>query len=152
MSAARIAAVLVDARREGGAWRGSCLLRGGHSLVLRDGDGGRVLPNSRRNHLSGAPHHVRDEQSPKHEVDDNGAAMLGGHGSDTASSERTCVLAVLRAAYRVARGECQGIQADLDLLVGIARAVEADIYDPFFALERAVEQGLVAWPDVEVAP
>jgi hypothetical protein len=58
----------------------------------------------------------------------------------------------LRAAYRAARYELQCIQADLDLLVGIARAVEAEIYDPAFALERAVEHRLVACADVEAAP
>ena len=43
MNAAAIAAVLGDARREGRAWRCLCPLHGGHSLVIKDGDGGRVL-------------------------------------------------------------------------------------------------------------
>ena len=43
MSAAAIAAALGDARREGRAWRCRCPLHGGHSLVIRDGDIGRVL-------------------------------------------------------------------------------------------------------------
>jgi hypothetical protein len=43
MMAAEIAAVLGEARREGGAWRCQCPLHGGHSLVLRDGNNGRVL-------------------------------------------------------------------------------------------------------------
>ena len=43
MAAAEIAAALGDARREGRAWRCRCPLHGGRSLVLRDGDGGRVL-------------------------------------------------------------------------------------------------------------
>ena len=38
-----IAAALGDPRREGRAWRCRCPLHGGHSLVLRDGDNGRVL-------------------------------------------------------------------------------------------------------------
>jgi hypothetical protein len=38
-----IAATLGDARREGHAWRCRCPLHGGHSLILRDGDAGRVL-------------------------------------------------------------------------------------------------------------
>ncbi len=42
-SAAAIAAALGDARREGRAWRCRCPLHGGRSLVLRDGDGGRLL-------------------------------------------------------------------------------------------------------------
>jgi hypothetical protein len=42
-SAAVIAAALGDARREGGAWRCRCPLHGGRSLVIRDGDQGRVL-------------------------------------------------------------------------------------------------------------
>jgi hypothetical protein len=87
--------------------------------------------------------------APKNNFDSTATARLG---SNAASRERICVLAILRAAYSVARGERQRIQTDLDLLVGIARAVEADIYDPAFALERALEHGLVAWPDAEVAP
>jgi len=43
MSAAKIAVVLGDARREGLAWRCRCPLHGGRSLVICDGDGGRVL-------------------------------------------------------------------------------------------------------------
>jgi hypothetical protein len=43
MTAADIAVALGDARREGWAWRCRCPLHGGHSLVLRDGDAGRVL-------------------------------------------------------------------------------------------------------------
>jgi len=37
MTAAEIAAILGDARREGRAWRCRCPLHGGHSLILRDG-------------------------------------------------------------------------------------------------------------------
>jgi hypothetical protein len=43
MNAAQIATALGEARREGHAWRCGCPLHGGRSLVLRDGDGGRVL-------------------------------------------------------------------------------------------------------------
>ena len=43
MSAADIAAALGDARCEGRGWRCRCPLHGGRSLVLRDGDAGRVL-------------------------------------------------------------------------------------------------------------
>jgi hypothetical protein len=43
VNAAEIAAALGDAQREGRAWRCRCPLHGGFSLVLRDGDGGRVL-------------------------------------------------------------------------------------------------------------
>jgi putative DNA primase/helicase len=43
MNARAIAAALGDARRAGRAWRCRCPLHGGRSLVLRDGDGGRVL-------------------------------------------------------------------------------------------------------------
>ena len=43
MTAAEIAVVLGDARREGRAWRCRCPLHGGRSLIVRDGDGGRVL-------------------------------------------------------------------------------------------------------------
>jgi putative DNA primase/helicase len=43
MTAAEIAAILGDARREGRAWRCRCPLHGGRSLVIRDGDGDRVL-------------------------------------------------------------------------------------------------------------
>jgi putative DNA primase/helicase len=43
MSAAAIAAALGDARREGRGWRCRCPLHGGRSLVIRDGDCGRVL-------------------------------------------------------------------------------------------------------------
>jgi putative DNA primase/helicase len=43
MNAAIIAAALGDARREGRAWRCRCPLHAGRSLVLRDGDKGRVL-------------------------------------------------------------------------------------------------------------
>ena len=43
MNSADIAAALGDARREGRAWRCRCPLHGGRSLVIRDGDGGRVL-------------------------------------------------------------------------------------------------------------
>src|SRR5262245_22075781 len=43
MNAAEIACALGDARREGRGWRCCCPLHGGRSLVLRDGDQGRVL-------------------------------------------------------------------------------------------------------------
>jgi putative DNA primase/helicase len=43
MNAAAIAATLGDARREGRAWRCRCPVHCGVSLVLRDGDNGRVL-------------------------------------------------------------------------------------------------------------
>ncbi len=43
MSAANIAAALGDARREGRRWRCRCPLHGGRSLLIRDGDGGRLL-------------------------------------------------------------------------------------------------------------
>jgi hypothetical protein len=43
MNAAEIACALGDAHREGQGWRCRCPLHGGQSLVLRDGDGGRVL-------------------------------------------------------------------------------------------------------------
>src|SRR5262249_39149168 len=43
MNAADIAAALGDARREGRAWRCRCPLHGGRSLVVSDGDGGRLL-------------------------------------------------------------------------------------------------------------
>src|SRR5215470_7996307 len=43
MNAARIAAALGDARREGRAWRCRCPLHGGYSLVIRDGDNGCIL-------------------------------------------------------------------------------------------------------------
>src|SRR5262249_4270089 len=43
MNAADIAEALGGARREGRSWRCRCPLHGGRSLVLRDGDGGRVL-------------------------------------------------------------------------------------------------------------
>jgi len=43
VTAAKIAAALGDARREGRAWRCRCPLHGGRSLVLRDGIGGRLL-------------------------------------------------------------------------------------------------------------
>jgi putative DNA primase/helicase len=43
MSAADIAHALGDARREGRGWRCRCPLHGGRSLILRDGDGGRLL-------------------------------------------------------------------------------------------------------------
>ena len=43
MSAAMIAAALGDPRREGRAWRCRCPLHGGHSLILCDGDSGRLL-------------------------------------------------------------------------------------------------------------
>jgi putative DNA primase/helicase len=43
MNAADIAAALGDPRREGRAWRCRCPLHGGHSLIVRDGDQGRVL-------------------------------------------------------------------------------------------------------------
>lgn len=42
-AAADIAAALGDAHREGHAWRCRCPLHGGCSLVIRDGDGGRLL-------------------------------------------------------------------------------------------------------------
>jgi putative DNA primase/helicase len=43
MSAAKIAAALGDARRQGRAWRCRCPLHGGRSLVIRDGDNDCVL-------------------------------------------------------------------------------------------------------------
>lgn len=43
MNAAAIAAALGDARREGRSWRCRCPLHNGRSLMLRDGDGGRLL-------------------------------------------------------------------------------------------------------------
>lgn len=43
MNAAGIATALGEARREGRGWRCRCPLHGGHSLVIRDGEGGRVL-------------------------------------------------------------------------------------------------------------
>src|SRR5215471_5505489 len=43
MTAEEIAVALGDARREGRAWRCRCPLHGGRSLVLRDGNSGRVL-------------------------------------------------------------------------------------------------------------
>jgi Toprim domain len=43
VTSAEIARVLGDARREGRGWRCRCPLHGGRSLVLRDGDQGRVL-------------------------------------------------------------------------------------------------------------
>jgi putative DNA primase/helicase len=43
MIAAHIAAVLGAARREGRSWRCRCPLHGGHSLIVREGDRGRVL-------------------------------------------------------------------------------------------------------------
>jgi hypothetical protein len=43
MTAAEMAAALGDAHREGRAWRCRCPLHGGRSLLLRDGDAGRVL-------------------------------------------------------------------------------------------------------------
>jgi hypothetical protein len=42
-NAAAIAATLGDARREGRAWRCKCPLHGGRSLVICDGDDGRVV-------------------------------------------------------------------------------------------------------------
>jgi putative DNA primase/helicase len=43
VNASEIAMALGEARREGRNWRCRCPLHGGHSLVIRDGDGGRVL-------------------------------------------------------------------------------------------------------------
>jgi putative DNA primase/helicase len=43
MSAAQIAAVLGEARPEGRAWRCRCPLHGGRSLVILDGNNGRLL-------------------------------------------------------------------------------------------------------------
>jgi putative DNA primase/helicase len=43
MSARDVAAALGDARQEGHGWRCRCPLHGGRSLVLRDGDDGRLL-------------------------------------------------------------------------------------------------------------
>jgi hypothetical protein len=106
-----------------------------------------VFPNSELNHPLGAP---RFTSLPKNQVDHNGGTVLGDLGSDAADSERSRVLAILRAAYRVARSKRQRIQTDLDLLIGIARAVEASIYEPAFAIERAVEHGLVESLDFEV--
>lgn len=75
----------------------------------------------------------------------------GGLSGHEANPDGTHVLEVLRAAYRLARCELQRIQTDLDLLMGIARALEAGIYEPAFALERALEHGLVALADAEAA-
>ena len=112
-----------------------------------------IFTDSERNHSSGAQLVASACQGPaKNEVDENDAAVEAGACSGSANFDRCCVLAILRAAYRVARSERQRIQADLDLLVGIARAVEAYIYDPAYALDRAVELGLVAWPEIEIAP
>lgn len=112
-----------------------------------------VPPNPERNHLLGTrPVASASPQAPKNEVDHNGIAVLGVAGSGAANSDRGCVLAILREAYRVAHRERRRIQTDLDLLVGIARALEAYIYDPAYALGRAVELGLVAWTEIEVAP
>ena len=72
MNAAEIAAALGGAQREGRAWRCRCPLHGGRSLVIRDGDGGRVLVKCwagcdrrdvlpelrRRGLLSGGAHHA----------------------------------------------------------------------------------------------
>jgi hypothetical protein len=44
MSAADVAALLGDARREAGGWR--CRCHGGRSLVLRDGEDGRLLAHA----------------------------------------------------------------------------------------------------------
>jgi hypothetical protein len=106
-----------------------------------------VFPNSERNHPLGAP---RFTSLPKNKVDHNGGTVLGDLGSDAADSERSHALAILRAAYRVARSKHQRIQTDLDLLIGIARAVEAGIYEPAFAVEHALAHGLVASLDFEV--
>jgi hypothetical protein len=100
-----------------------------------------VFPNSERNHPLGAP---RFTSLPKNKVDHNGSTVPGDLGSDAADSERSRILVILRAAYRVARSKRQSIQIDLDLLIGIARAAEAGIYEPAFAIERAVAHGLVA--------
>ena len=43
MTAAEIASTLGSARREGRNWRCCCPLHGGRSLVLREGEGGRLL-------------------------------------------------------------------------------------------------------------
>jgi hypothetical protein len=43
MKAAYIASALGEARREGHAWRCRCPLHGGRSLIIREGDRGRVL-------------------------------------------------------------------------------------------------------------
>jgi putative DNA primase/helicase len=43
MNAAAIAAALGHARREGRSWRCRCPLHGGRSLIIRDGDDGRLL-------------------------------------------------------------------------------------------------------------
>jgi putative DNA primase/helicase len=43
MNAAQVAAALGEARREGRDWRCRCPLHGGRSLVIRDGNYGRVL-------------------------------------------------------------------------------------------------------------
>ena len=43
MSAADIAHTLGEARREGSGWRCRCPLHGGRSLVVRDGERGRIL-------------------------------------------------------------------------------------------------------------
>jgi hypothetical protein len=106
-----------------------------------------VFPNSERNHPLGAPCFT---SLPKNKVDHNGGIVLGDLGNDAADSERSHVLAILRAAYRVARSKRQRIQTDLDLLIGIARAAEKGIYEPAFAIERAVAHGLVASLDFEV--
>ena len=110
-----------------------------------------VFPNSECNDRFGALHLTDARQrSPKNETPRTGAALPGSIGNDADEPGRRYVLAVLRGAYRVARCEFQRVQTDMDLLVGIARALEAEIYDPGFALERALEHGLVAWADVEI--
>jgi hypothetical protein len=43
MTAAKIAAALGNARREGRGWRTLCPIHGGHSLVVADGRDGRLL-------------------------------------------------------------------------------------------------------------
>jgi hypothetical protein len=43
LTAEAVARALGHARREGRSWRCSCPLHGGHSLVLRDGAGDRLL-------------------------------------------------------------------------------------------------------------
>lgn len=114
---------------------------------VAENDSTAVLPNSERDSpLQDLAVAVKCQQSPKNGVDHDGSAVLCRADSDAANPDRGCVLAILRAAYRIAYRERQRIQADLDLLVGIARAVEAYIYDPAYALDRAVEHDLVAWP------
>ena len=111
-----------------------------------------VFPNSKCNHsFDGSRLTSASQQSSKNEVVGTGNALPVGLGSDAVESEKTCVLGIFRAAYCIACSKRQGIETDLTLLVGIARALKADIYSPAFALERALELGLVGLADAEVA-